>query len=48
MEIEEDVTAELEARFGRFDAERKAARDQLQTRFVRWGLGLFAPACFCN
>jgi hypothetical protein len=36
------VAAELEARFGRFDEERKAARDQLQTRFVRWGLGLFA------
>ena len=36
-----EVAAELEERFSRFDAERKAVRDQLQTRFVRWGLGLF-------
>jgi hypothetical protein len=34
------VAAELESRFGRFDAERKSAREQLQTRFVRWGLGV--------
>ena len=32
--------AELESRFSRFDAERKSEREQLQTRFVRWGLGV--------
>ena len=34
------AAAELESRFGRFDDERKSAREQLQTRFVRWGLGV--------
>jgi hypothetical protein len=36
------VAAELESRFSRFDAERKSAREQLQTRFVRWGSGVAA------
>ena len=34
------AAAELESRFGRFDDERKSAREQLQTRFVRWGGGV--------
>jgi hypothetical protein len=35
-----EAAAELESRFGRFDAERKSAREQLQTSFVRWGGGM--------
>jgi hypothetical protein len=34
------IAAELESRFARFDAERKSAREQLQTRYVRLGLGV--------
>jgi hypothetical protein len=32
------AAAELESRFGRFDAERKSACEQLQKCFVRWGI----------
>ena len=34
------IAAELESRFARFDTERKSAREQLQTRYVRLGLGV--------